>query len=333
MPKKYDYAKIAEYIQANSNKTPTRISNELGIHLNTVNKVIEMYNLSVTRSTVLEKAKATQSISDVRLKLLLDMFPRSSREEILQNFNDLTWHQISRLAHTHGVYRDKEFGVDSKKSYVVNKTFFDNWSNDMAWILGWMVTDGHVVVREDGKSSYIYGVGVEVGDKEVLYKIQKRLLISGDFIKEDKYGMARIYPSDKTVNYRLRNMGFVKDKTSEILIDYVPANFLSHYFRGLIEGDGSVSVITESNRLIVSFCGNYRTVQYFRGVITKLFGFPSDLQEKYGVSMTLYSTHVVGINAKTLLDWVYKDTTEDNRLNRKYTIYKNYCERNGLKHV
>lgn len=124
-----------------------------------------------------------------------------------------------------------------RKKYTVVENYFDDWSQNMAYVLGFIVADGNIQ-----KCGYYLKVEIHPRDLAVLEFIRNQ--ISPDY--EIKYpkgrSIARIYPACKTWKTRLAQLGVVPAKTGkETIPEEMPEIFLWDFIRGYFDGDGSVS--------------------------------------------------------------------------------------------
>lgn len=106
-----------------------------------------------------------------------------------------------------------------------------------------------------------------------------------------------------------------KSKTFEIPEDKIPKEYLMDFIRGLIDGDGCIR-INNHQQISFSFCsGNKKCVEQ----VKKILGLDNKItQDKY-----TYHIQVTGnIKAKNILDKIYANSNDNNRLERKYCIYK-----------
>lgn len=123
-----------------------------------------------------------------------------------------------------------------------------------------------------------------------------------------------------------------KSWTAEWPTDY-PEEFMHHYVRGFFDGDGSIHLIkhpSQASKYIgVNFCG---PEQYLLGlkavlerVIGKPYGYMRPIKVKGGVYYQLVYSGAATI--KKMMDWMYKDSTQETRLKRKHHIYTEFFKR------
>ncbi len=138
--------------------------------------------------------------------------------------------------------------------HALNQDFFKNWSNPMAYVLGFIAADGNIC-----KTGNSHMIQIVCDDIDVIQKIKAALSL-GSPIHERKRQNTKIsyqirFSDKKTYNYLLK-LGITPRKSLTLQPPKdIPNKYLHHYIRGFFDGDGSV---WESNR-----GGNKRLVSVF----------------------------------------------------------------------
>ena len=124
-----------------------------------------------------------------------------------------------------------------------NSNFFKTWSNDMAYILGFIVTDGCLAEHKNG----YHGLNITNKNRDILKKIltimdsnHKISVKSRGGIPKLKYFQMQI--RDRTIYADLLNLGLTPRKSKIVRMPNVPSEFLGDFIRGCFDGDGSVNV-------------------------------------------------------------------------------------------
>ena len=126
--------------------------------------------------------------------------------------------------------------------YKVNEEFFNKWTPEMAYVLGYWYADGSMYISERG--SYL---NVTSTDKDTVYKI-KSLLRSEHFIREEHSDWSNRKPrfvlriGNKTLYRSLLTLGLFPNKSLTVKFPDVPQRFLSDFVRGYFDGDGCVNL-------------------------------------------------------------------------------------------
>ena len=127
------------------------------------------------------------------------------------------------------------------KRYSVNQDFFKTWSHEMAYILGYIATDGCV---SEGR---VLRLGLTIKDESLLYKIKKIMEFGGPVLRRISRASGKEYESSYMNIYNreivkdLKELGIVQNKTFILgAFDFVPKEYELDFIRGAFDGDGSV---------------------------------------------------------------------------------------------
>lgn len=139
-----------------------------------------------------------------------------------------------------------------KPKYPVNEEFFYTWSHNLAYILGFLMSDGCITERRaKNTSTYILQINLQIGDIDILEKI--RDIISPT--RPIRVGKDRLSPTSnnrsthcilymsisvKLFQY-LCNLGIKSNKTgSEIIPPQLPEEYIWSFILGFMDGDGGI---------------------------------------------------------------------------------------------
>ena len=97
---------------------------------------------------------------------------------------------------------------------------------------------------------------------------------------------------------------------------------MSHFIRGYFDGDGSLHYLKGTNNYRISFtCGNS---DFLCDIKKEL---QVDVSLGHNKSTNTYQLQISGRrNLERILNYLYKDSKEETRLNRKYQKYKDCLE-------
>lgn len=167
-----------------------------------------------------------------------DLFPNRSREAIIQRA------QIFKLSRYCG-------------NYPVNFRFFDTWSEETAYTLGFFIADGCL---EPNLNRISFSQRTE--DVDVLYKIREAMDCHNPLCFKKTRNEVGLYIHNKYLVDRLSGLGFDNKKTLTASIPSIPEEFMPHLIRGILDGDGSI--YTDNQRIRVQFLGTYSVLQEVR---------------------------------------------------------------------
>lgn len=213
----------------------------------------------------------------------------------------------------------------------VNESFFEEWTEDMAYVLGYFVADGCVFVNSRG-SHYLE---FDSTDKELIEKV-KKILDSQNKIGirkrpdknwKDSY---RIQIGSKKMFADLKELGFGPRKTDNLKFPQVPKRYISRFVRGYFDGDGCVffkdytekdkndlrvilssSFRSNSHQFLIDLKNNLQRHARLRG---------GSITEKERGTELSYSKK----DSIRLFEFMYRRATSDKFLERKYRTFQSF---------
>lgn len=220
----------------------------------------------------------------------------------------------------------KQIGLRYRKQDINDFYFQKITSHNQAYILGAMYADGYLVI-EGSKTKRI---GIDSIDKEWLENIAKEMQYTGEISeirKKSGYGSTKpIYRfkiSSPKLYQDLIDLGCLEHKTNILKFptsQQVPTQFLNSFIAGYLDGDGSLSIVTQKSgykRFFMTFTGTKEIIEgiqhFFETNVVESQRFPERNKNNYSIK---YSGVSCVFDKVTLL---YKDTTI--RLPRKYQTY------------
>lgn len=131
----------------------------------------------------------------------------------------------------------------NERIYDVDEDYFEEWSHNMAYLLGYIATDGNI------SNNRVVKFGLKASDTSLLEKIKEELKFTGNIYPKIVYSnkTGKDYPASVMNIYNrkmcsdLKGLGIVEDK-SLILgrFDCVPEEYEMSFLLGVFDGDGSV---------------------------------------------------------------------------------------------
>lgn len=225
---------------------------------------------------------------------------------------------IKNLLHRKG-YKSR----GNKQGYPRNENYFSEIDSfDKAYWLGFLYANGCAHSNNNE-------ISITLKDKEHLEKFKLALECPNHNIgeKADKRfkkesHLFYISIKDKQLHKDLIKWGCVPQK-SLILekIPNIPREYVSHFIRGYFDGDGSLHYLKNSNNYRISFCGTKKFLEDVRHELHK--DSISICQQRDRVSRLQISGRKQVIS---ILDYLYNNSTENTRLDRKYKLYLDCSE-------
>jgi len=199
------------------------------------------------------------------------------------------------------VYRAKYLGIkcDGRGRHSTLKAdFFDKWTNEMAYVLGIIVSDGNI-------SKEHYRITISQSNYKFLCLMAKYFGLPKSVIyyaeKEESY---KLQFTNKHMANRLAGFGVHPNKSLTQGKVHVPKKFFSHFLRGIHDGDGCFSHSKDGySPHIVFTCGSYNFLRWIQAKIHQYYGFPMGNLKKSHVWRLRYRKAA----SLVLLAVMYKD--------------------------
>lgn len=226
--------------------------------------------------------------------------------------------------------RGRAYNLKYCHKHTYNTDFFINYSDNLAYFIGLMLTDGYVTPNVNAAAIYLSEVDkqlLEVISKTIFlndYSLRKKLskvsIIKGkEYISRDQYG---IVICNRLIVEKMKEYGIVPNKT---FITCAPEVFMNnrHFWRGVMDGDGSFS-ISNGERLVFQgalygtkeLCNEFTNFLRLNNIENKF-----TIYDKEKISFVRFSH----LTAKKTHHLLYDNLSEqDWKLERKYNKLKDY---------
>ena len=304
------------------------LKEEFGCSDTTIYKLLRETN-NVKRG--LDIRYATQEQKDEICKLYID---GNSCTTIAKKYT-CSHHVILDILEQQGIPRDaKRF----HRKYQLNEHYFDVIDTpSKAYILGLLHADGcnHMdkgtisIALQEFDKNLLETIRLEIGSKKPLRFI--------DNSNKNKFGynyenMYELQMFSMHMCEQLANKGIIPNKSLKIdFPDWLDDDLISHYIRGVFDGDGSVyqQIKNENNKpIVVTITATDSFCQKLKDICKNKLNINSHV---YDASCHNGVTKVFTLSGKnickTFLDWIYKDA--EIYLQRKYDRYCKYYNINN----
>lgn len=209
-----------------------------------------------------------------------------------------------------------------KKKYSCNDKFFIKLNPTSAYWLGFIAADGCLYLR-DGRDKNFY-IGLKRSDVKHLRKFKKAIKSDARIrcIKSNNSVLVGLWSVDKIFD-SLTELGIEPNKSLRIKKVRVPRNLMSHFIRGVFDGDGYLGgkKITHVQFQIAGYKTLLKQIQDILikkcNVNNKVKIYPASYTIKSKASRLQYT----GSQIFRILDFLYGRSTEQTRLERKYKKY------------
>jgi hypothetical protein len=116
----------------------------------------------------------------------------------------------------------------------VNENFFKEWSNEMAWVLGLIITDGCI---HPNLNSFSFSQQ----DEPLIIKVRDLLGSTHPIIAPKSTTRAFVLNIGSQAMVKdLNNLGVTTAKSLTMKLPNVPSDYITHFIRGVFEGNGWV---------------------------------------------------------------------------------------------
>lgn len=211
------------------------------------------------------------------------------------------------------------------QKYTRNHSYLKLWSKEMAYFLGFFCADGHL----DTSRNTIY-IQLHRKDDYILKSFHNFFNYNGPLYYRPNSNSVQFNIYSKEITQDLMNFGLTRHKSQELKwIEQLPEEYVSHFIRGYFDGDGHVGLAQAHNpnnkNLILKLVSTLPFIQRLKLEFKKHYG--SECGSIID-NNTYYELVYTGSNhTKSFLDWIYKDSTEETRLKRKYDIYNEFINK------
>lgn len=239
---------------------------------------------------------------------------------IRSNFGEISEREMARklgIGKTSVNRWRTELGLVVKKN-TVNDDFFKTWAPEMAYILGYIFADGNINWKPE-KSYRALTITSAEKDKEHLEKIRLKLESTKELLYSESTKSYRLIVNNETICKDLMKLGLTPRKSLSMKFPEVPGNFLKHFIRGIIDGDGTVRYVKRGRSPYFEIrisSGSEAFLQKMKEKIT-LIGIYGNVRKLKNNVFILRYTCRKGLN---LAKWIYEDVNLC--LGRKFQQYK-----------
>lgn len=123
---------------------------------------------------------------------------------------------------------------------AITQQFFDTWTPEMAYVLGFFAADGCMYRNPRGS----YYIGFTSTDPELIILVKKLMQVSNAIETRHRHPRHKISYTvqigSRTLFERLEGLGFTTRKSQTLRLPEVPSEVLGDFVRGYFDGDGNV---------------------------------------------------------------------------------------------
>lgn len=206
---------------------------------------------------------------------------------------------------------------------------FDEWNEKVAYLLGFIMADGYIQLKDHGGNSNTLQINANVRDIDIIYKIAAALKYRGNIYHKCRFRKDRdqteydvgIQINNKWMIQQIHNKGIPLQKKSYTATfpNDIPKVLIRHFIRGLIDGDGWISWgLRKANKnfysILVGLCGTKNIIECSQQYLPSYI-----ITSMRHVRSGTFAWNIEGEQAFNLCQWLYQDATIF--LDRKYEAY------------
>lgn len=255
---------------------------------------------------------------------------KSSARRLAYNGNKLDYKHIGQDGQSHTV---------QPRLHVINESFFETWSDEMAYVLGLIYTDGSLdpgrKLDPSRKTTLTTPRFTLVQNEKALLEQALLLMKSSSTIlyrPETHYSGTKqgalyfFHINSERVYNSLLKLGLKPNKSLDINFPKVPSQYGRHFIRGCWDGDGSI-YIEKSGNIVAHFVSG--SLQFMNGMVCALdsFGLPhrniykSSTEKRKSL---YYYIKFTGENCRTLYHLFYDGVPSTHYLYRKRLVFDSF---------
>lgn len=220
---------------------------------------------------------------------------------------------------------------ENSRKYTLNNNIFNEIDTiEKAYWLGFMYADGYVSINNNQK---IFGISLSKKDKLHLIKFNNFLDSNYPINTYNGTGYSngneycRLNITSDTVVKDLIKHGCVEHKTDTLKAPCIDENFVPHFIRGYLDGDGCIThyLMQGYDRYSVKILGTTNILNFINDFLEKNCNFRIKKYFKRKPGQKVSSIEIQGnIRSKIFLDLIYKNSTI--YLDRKNNKYLELCD-------
>lgn len=219
--------------------------------------------------------------TEEKLNILKERFPTEGGYKLAEELNipiDTLWTKASKMGlHSSATERRTKTRIMGNDSCDIH--YFETWTNSMAFVTGFLFADGSIAKEKNRVS-----VHIALKDQSVIHHIGKELkcknnpyLLPGRFDKrtgKTNQEQISLVISSMYLVKTLADLGMHPRKTyNDDPFPNVPVEFLPHFIRGYLDGDGSTGIYGDKVKFgSVAFVGSPKFMAGLRENLIKYTG-------------------------------------------------------------
>lgn len=264
--------------------------------------------------TIIREKGGIIAWTDEQVAYIIDKYlnEKYTLKQLGREFN-CSYGTIKNLLNKHNIQ-----SRGNKQGYPRNEYYFNKIdTEEKAYWLGFLYADGCVHTNN-------YEISINITDQDHVEKFKTAIGAINHKITEindKRFSNAKtLYQftiKDKQLHQDLIKWGCIPQKSLLLnKIPNIPRDYVSHFIRGYFDGDGSLHYLQGTNNYRISFVG---TKNFLNDIQKELI---TNVSLQSGGTGKAYTLQIAGRKqVERILNYLYNNSTESIRLNRKYQTY------------
>ena len=225
-----------------------------------------------------------------------------------------------------------EIKIEPRQKYEINENFFKTITNESAYVLGLIASDGCIIKRHNKQHGNEQSFVITSTDTEIVETAKNLMKSTHKIVEQDQlgYGMKRIYHFrvyNKNIVSDLEKLGIHERKSLTIKFPEIDMEYIPDFMRGFHDGNGSFFIRTERGTLCSNVVSTMELLTTWKQKLTELGINTNAMPVMCGrPNVHLHQLQLSGSKAIEFGELIYYNK-EVPKLTRKYNIWKNArCE-------
>lgn len=311
--KEEDYEKVIDLVK-NTNLPLTHIAKYFGAKsTDPIKRILKLNNVSIEGRRSFKKNYIDKDIVDKIKKMYCD--DMMSKRKISENLNI----PISTI---NPILKDLNISTRNHYSQVFNENYFDEINTpNKAYLLGFLYADGCV------NKNNVLSFTLHNKDREILEMYKKELNATNEIttiVTRNNQEHCRISFCSKHMCDSLINYGCGHNKTFNLDFPNINDNFIWHFIRGFMDGDGCIHLLNRENKhgIMHKYIGlSFTGTESMMNSLKNIFKVDSNIlfyRNAYSIKINKYE------DVLRILKLIYNDA--ELFLSRKHARYVEYID-------
>lgn len=248
-------------------------------------------------------------------------FKEYCRQSIKANFGQSSQREIARklsIGKTTVNRWAKNLGLFFRK-HTANEKYFNSWSFEMAYMLGYIFADGNVAWNTT-KGYYSLTVTASQKDKDHLERTRLMMASTKPLLYGKSTQSYRLIVNSKKICKRLIGLGVTPKKSLTLKFPKMSQRYLKDFIRGYVDGDGSLRYFARERSPYFELMISSGSEDFLKVLEKKIFKELQIRSRLFKTGKNCYVLRYFCAKGLKLATWLYQDAKI--YLERKYNKYQ-----------